>query len=470
DTPLAGVGSFQMSFGGDKALYRQGENWIIAALRPMATGPGGTAPPATPPATAGQGALKTAGIEVRVDPVQEWSQMYREAWRVERDWFYDRNLHGLDLKAVEKQYEPYLRNVASRNDLTYLFQEMLGNITVSHMGTGGGDTPEVKRVQTGLLGADYEVAGGRYRFSKVYSGENWNPQLRAPLTQPGVNVKAGEYLLAVNGREVRPPENVYSFFEGLAGKSVLLRVGPDASGAGSREVTVVPVADESRLRNLYWIEENRRKVDQMTGGKVAYIYMPDTANGGLTAFNRYFYAQIGKQAAIVDERFNGGGLLATDIAEILNRKPLSAAANRVGTDLVQPQGIFGPKVMIINERAGSGGDAMPWYFRRAGVGKLIGTRTWGGLVGMAGGPPLMDGGFVGAPSSGIYNPLTGEWEVENVGVPPDIEVEQDPALVRKGRDPQLERAVEVILEELRKNPPPVLRRPAFPTYNRPAAH
>ena len=176
---------------------------------------------------------------------------------------------------------------------------------------------------------------------------------------------------------------------------------------GAREVTVVPVADESRLRNLAWIEENRRKVDQMTGGKVAYIYMPDTANGGLTAFNRYFYAQIGKQGAIVDERFNGGGLLATDIAEILNRKPLSAAANRVGSDLVQPQGIFGPKVMIINERAGSGGDAMPWYFKRAGVGKLIGTRTWGGLVGMAGGPPLMDGGFVGAPSSGIYNPADG---------------------------------------------------------------
>jgi tricorn protease len=468
DVPLTGVNSFQMSSGGDKALYRQGENWMIAALRPMATGAGGPTPPPAPPPAGGQGALKTTGIEVRVDPIQEWKQMYREAWRVERDWFYDRNLHGLDVKAAEKKYEPYLRNVASRNDLTYLFQEMLGNITVSHMGTGGGDTPEVKRVQTGLLGADYEVDGGRYRFSRVYNGENWNPQLRAPLTQPGVNVKAGEYLLAVNGREVHPPENVYSFFEGMANKSVLLRVGPDASGTGARDVTVVPVADEVRLRNLAWIEENRRKVDQMTGGKVAYIYMPDTATGGLTAFNRYFYAQIGKQAAIVDERFNGGGLLATDIAEILNRKPLSAAANRVGSDLVQPQGIFGPKVMIINERAGSGGDAMPWYFKRAGVGKLIGTRTWGGLVGMAGGPPLMDGGFVGAPSSGIYNPISGEWEVENVGVPPDIEVEQDPALVRKGRDPQLEKAVEVVLEELKKNPPPVLRRPAFPNYNRPA--
>ncbi len=466
DLPLTGVTSFQMSAGGEKALYRQGENWMIAALRPMPPSSGGAAPPPAAPPAGGQGALKTSGIEVRVDPAEEWKQMYREAWRVERDWFYDRNLHGLDVKAAEKKYEPYLRNVSSREDLTYLFQEMLGNMTVSHMGTGGGDTAEVKRVQTGLLGADYEVSGARYRFSRVYNGENWNPQLRAPLTQPGVNVKAGEYLLAVNGREVHPPENVYSFFEGMADKSVLIRVGTDASGAGAREVSVVPVADESRLRNLAWIEENRRKVDQMTGGKVAYIYMPDTANGGLTAFNRYFYAQIGKQAAIVDERFNGGGLLATDIAEILNRKPMSAASNRVGSELVQPQGIFGPKVMIINERAGSGGDAMPWYFKRAGVGQLIGTRTWGGLVGMAGGPPLMDGGFVGAPSSGIYNPLTGEWEVENIGVAPDIEVEQDPALVRKGRDPQLEKAVEVALEELKKNPPPVLRRPAFPNYNK----
>jgi len=346
---------------------------------------------------------------------------------------------------------------------------MLGNITVSHMGTGGGDLPEVKRTQTGLLGADYEVANGRYRFARVYNGENWNPQLRAPLTQPGVNVKAGEYLLSVNGRDVRPPENVYSFFEELAGKSVLLRVGPDAGGAGARDVTVVPVANETGLRNLAWIEDNRRKVDQMTGGKVAYIYMPDTANGGLTAFNRYFYAQIGKDAAIVDERFNGGGLLATDIAEILNRKVLSAASNRVGDPLIQPQGIFGPKVMLINERAGSGGDAMPWYFRRAGVGKLIGTRTWGGLVGMAGGPGLMDGGFVGAPSSGIYNPITGEWEVENIGVPPDLEVEQDPALVRQGRDPQLEKAIAVVMEELRETPPPKLRRPPFPNYHRTAS-
>jgi tricorn protease len=256
--------------------------------------------------------------------------MYREAFRIERDWFYDRNTHGYDLKAAAKKYEPYLENIASRQDLTYLFQEMLGDLVVGHLGTGGGDIPEVKRVQTGLLGADYEVVDGKYRFARVYNGENWNPQLRAPLTQPGVNVKPGEYLLAVNGREVRAQDDVYSFFEGLSNKSVVLKVGSDATGAGSREVTVVPVPDETGLRNLAWIEDNRRKVEKLTNGKVAYIYMPDTAFGGLTAFNRYFYAQIGKEAAIVDERFNGGGLLATDIAEILNRKPLSALANRVG--------------------------------------------------------------------------------------------------------------------------------------------
>ena len=391
--------------------------------------------------------------------------MYHEAWRIERDWFYDRNIHGFDLKAAEKKYEPYLQSVASRQDLTYLFQEMLGNMVVGHLGAGGGDMPEIKRVQTGLLGADYEVANGRYRFSRVYGGENWNPQLRAPLTQPGVNARAGEYLLAVNGRELRAPQSVDSFLEGLAGKSVVLKVGPDPEGAGAREVTVVPIADEYGLRNLAWIEENRRKVDKLTDGKVAYIYMPDTSSGGLAAFNRYFYAQAGKQALIIDERFNGGGMLATDIAEILNRKPLSAAANRAGADLVQPQGIFGPKVMIINEQAGSGGDAMPWYFKRSGAGKLVGTRTWGGLVGMAGAPQLMDGGIVTAPASGIYNPLNGEWEVENIGIAPDFEVEQDPAMVRRGQDPQLEKAVEVVLEELKKNPPPQLRRPQFPNYH-----
>jgi tricorn protease len=277
---------------------------------------------------------------------------------------------------------------------------------------------------------------------------------------------AGEYLLAVNGRELRAGDNLHSFFEGTAGKSVVLKVAPDPAGAKAREVTVVPVSSESGLRNLAWIEDNRRKVDQMTNGRVAYVYMPDTAFGGLTAFNRYFYAQIGKEAVIIDERFNGGGMLATDVIEQLKRTLMSAVATRDGADELQPQGaIFGPKVMLVNEFAGSGGDAMPWYFRRAGVGKLIGKRTWGGLVGRAGAPELMDGGFVTSPSSAVWNTATSEWEVENIGIAPDIEVEFDPEAVRNGHDPQLEKAVEVVLEEVKKNPPPTLRRPAYPNYH-----
>jgi len=325
----------------------------------------------------------------------------------------------------------------------------------------------VKRVPTGLLGCDCKVENGRYRFARVYSGENWNPDLQAPLTQPGINVAAGEYLLAVNGRELRASDNIYSFFETTAGKGVLLRVGPNPDGTGSREVTVVPVESEAQLRHLAWIEDNRRKVEQLTGGRVAYVYMPDTAFGGYTNFNRFFYAQVGKEAAIVDERFNAGGNLATDIIEMLSRKLMSMVATRDGELEQQPQGaIFGPKVMIINEFAGSGGDAMPWYFKRAGVGKLIGKRTWGGLVGRAFAPGLMDGGFVTAPGSAVFNPMTGQWEVENIGVAPDIEVELDPALVRQGKDPQLEKAIETVMAELEKNPLPKPKRPAYPDYHK----
>ncbi|HMJ82942.1 MAG TPA: S41 family peptidase, partial [Vicinamibacterales bacterium] len=296
--------------------------------------------------------------------------------------------------------------------------------------------------------------------------ENWNPQATAPRTQPGVNVVAGEYLLSVDGRNVAAADNVYSFFEATVGKQVQIRVSADPSGSGARTVTVVPIANENRLRNLAWIEDNRRKVDQMTGGRVAYVYLPDTAFGGFTNFTRYFFAQVDKQAVIVDERFNGGGNLATDIIEFLNRKLLSSVATRDGGDEVEPQGaIFGPKVMLINEFAGSGGDAMPWYFRRAGVGKLIGKRTWGGLVGRAGSPPLMDGGFVTAPSSAVWDPDQSQWIAENVGISPDIEVEHDPEVVRQGHDPQLERAVQEILAELQKNPPKKLVRPKFPTYS-----
>ena len=459
DVVIGGVKSFQVSFTGEKMLYQQGEKWTIAEPPPVPEGPGGP-----PPKPGNEKTLKTGDLEVKVDPPAEWKQMFHEVWRIEREFFYDPHYHGLDLQAAEERYGVYLDGLASRDDLNYLFTEMLGNMTVGHMFLGGGDRPEVKRVPTGLLGADYKIENGRYRFARIYNGENWNPNLKAPLTQPGLNVVAGEYLLAVNGRELRATDNVYSFFEETAGKITRLKVGPDPSGAKAREVEVVPVTDEHGLRHRAWVEDNRRKVDQMTGGRVAYVHMPDTAFGGYTSFMRYFFAQVDKQAVIIDERFNHGGALATDVIEYLQRKLMSVVTGRDGADFMQPQGaIFGPKVMIINQFAGSGGDAMPWYFRRAGVGKLIGERTWGGLVGLTGYPELMDGGVVMAPSVAVWNP-NGTFDVENHGVAPDIEVEQDPAAVRQGHDPQLEKAIEVVMQELKATPPPVLKHPPFPNY------
>jgi tricorn protease len=471
DTPLNGVRFFQIAHNGEKMLYTQGQGeslrWMIGTLRPLPPA-GAAGPPGPPPGDGGAKTLQTADLEVKINPRLEWPQMFRDAWRIQREMFYDPGLHGVNLADVMGRYERFVARLSSRSDLTYLFQEMMGEMTVGHLGAGGGEQPEVRTIQTGLLGADYEVAGNRYRFRRIYNGENWNPTLRAPLTEPGVNVAVGDYLLAVDGRDVTTANSVYSFFEARAGKQVALRVGPNANGDGARTVVVVPVPSESGLRTFAWVEDNRRKVNQMTGGRVAYIYMPDTSFGGYTNFNRYFYAQVNKSAAIIDERFNGGGMLATDIVETLSRKPLSRVATRDGEDELQPQGaIFGPKVMIINEFAGSGGDAMPWYFRRAGVGPLVGKRTWGGLVGRAGAPPLMDGGFVSSPSSAVWDPSQSKWIAENVGIEPDVEIENDPEAVRQGKDPQLEKAVEIVMAELAKAPRTPPKRPAFPNYQRP---
>ncbi len=460
DVAIGGVKFFQVSATGEKILYQQGDKWAIAEPPAMPEGSGSTGSPGN------EKTLRTGELEVKVDPAAEWKQMFHETWRIERDYFYDPHYHGLDLTAAEERYSVYLSGLASRADLNYLMAEMLGNLTVGHLFLGGGDKPDVKRISTGLLGADYKVENGRFRLARIYNGENWNPDLKAPLTQPGLNVAVGDYLLAVNGRELRSTDNLYSCFEATAGKTVTLRIDADPTGANAREIKVVPIDDESRLRHLAWVEGNRRKVEQATNGRVAYIHMPDTARGGYTSFMRYFFAQVGKDAAIIDERFNHGGALATDIIEYLQRKPMSIAMSREGADFVQPQGaIFGPKVMIINEFAGSGGDAMPWYFRRAGVGKLIGQRTWGGLVGLMGYPELMDGGAVMAPSAAIWNP-NGTFDVENKGVAPDIEVEMDPATVRQGHDPQLEKAIEVVMQELAKTPVPEFKRPTFPDYQK----
>jgi tricorn protease len=446
-----GAMGLSVSENGEKMLYRQGENWFIVA--------------ADKPPKPGEGQLKIADMEVYVDPRAEWAQMFHEIWRIERDFFYDPHFHGLNLDAAEKTYSRYLQGVSGRADLDYLFAEMLGNLTVLHMYVGGGTQPEVKPVKVGLLGADYKLENGRYRFARIFDGENWNPQLHAPLTQPGVNVKEGEYLLAVQGRELHASDNLYSFFQQTAGKQVVLKVGPNADGSGSRDVTVVPVDSETGLRNLAWIEGNRRKVDEMSGGKLAYVYLPNTAGAGYTNFNRYYFAQVGKQGAVLDERFNGGGSLADYIIDYLRRPVQSYVMTREGEPYSEPQeAIYGPKAMIINKFAGSGGDAMPWYFRKAGVGPLIGTRTWGGLVGIGNYPNLMDGGFVTAPRWAIFG-TQGEWEVENHGIAPDVEVELDPKLVRQGHDPQLERTVEELMKALKEHPVPPVKTPAYPNYH-----
>jgi tricorn protease len=476
DKPVDNILAFYVSANGEKMLYRLNDgsqsqagpgaappqNWDIANVPAPPTN--GAAPPASPP---GAKNLNLGSMEVRVDPVAEWKQIYNEAFRLERDFFYDGNFHGLDLAATQKKYAAYLPGIASRGDLNYVFMEAMGNLTVGHLFVRGGDLPEVKRIPVGLLGADYKIENGRYRFARVYDGENWNPQLRAPLTQPGVNVDDGEYLLAVNGREVRGNDEVYSFFEETGGKSVLLRVGPNPDGSGSREVTVVPVESESGLRNLAWVEGNRRKVEELSHGKLAYIYLPDTASGGYTFFNRYFFPQAGKDGAVVDERFNGGGLNTDYILDYLRRTLMNFRTTRDGEDMTTPVSLIqGPKVMIINGYAGSGGDAMPWHFRQAKIGTLVGERTWGGLVGFYGPEEtLMDGGIVTTPSRGFWTP-NNKWEVENRGVAPDVEVEMDPKAVREGHDPQLERAVEILLLDLQKNPLPVYKKPAYPNYRK----
>jgi tricorn protease len=448
---LDNINGFDLSANGEKMLYAQGPNWFIAS----------TAQPIKP----GEGRIRADEMEVYIDPRAEWAQMYRETWRIERDFFYAPNFHGLDLQATAQKYAPYLDAIQHRADLSYLFQEMLGELSVGHLYVQGGDVPRPNFVAGGLLGCDFKVENGRYRFSKIYDGENWNPQLRAPLTQPGVDVKTGEYLLSVRGRSLTSSDNVYQFFEATAGKQVVIRVGPNADGSGSREVTVVPVASEGGLRHLAWIEGNRRKVSEMSGGRLAYVYLPDTAQGGYTNFNRYYFSQLDKEGAVVDERFNGGGQAADYIIDYLRKPLMSYWAVRDGDDYRTPFGTMqGPKAMIINEYAGSGGDLMPWMFRRAKIGPLVGKRTWGGLVGIGGYPVLIDGGSVTAPHFAFYSP-EGKWEIENYGVAPDIEVEMDPKAWRAGRDPQLERAVEWLIDEIKKNPPQKTRRPDYPNYH-----
>jgi tricorn protease len=440
--------NYLLSADRKKMLYSKGETMGIcdAAKKPEA----------------GKGTLNTGALEVKVDPVSEWRQIFNEAWRINRDYFYDPGMHGTNWLAMKEKYESFLPDVECRNDLNRLIMWMCSELSVGHHRVGGGDQlREPLRVGGGLLGADYEIANNRYRLKKIYGGLNWNPNLRSPLTEPGINTKKGEYILAVNGKNVTADDNLYSFFENTAGKITELTLGPNADGTGSRIVNVEPIGNEFNLRNRDWVEGNLRKVTEATNGRVAYVYVPNTSAQGHEYFKRYFFPQADREAVIIDERFNGGGLIADYYIDILNKPVQSYWNMRYGMDLKTPgASIQGPKVMIIDETAGSGGDMLPWMFRKFKVGTLVGKTTWGGLVGTLGFPELMDGGGVTAPNLAIWT--KDGFVVENVGVAPDIEVEMWPAEVNKGKDPQLEKAIEVIMDQLKKNPQEKPERPPYP--------
>ncbi len=470
----SGVGSYELTPDGKKMLYSQGGDWYIGSTGGSGGGSSassGSSRRGGPPAAAsssGGNKLGLDDIEVRIDPREEWKQILHEAWRVNRDFFYDPNMHGADWLAVKKKYEPFLEHVNNGGDLYKVIRWMLSELAVGHSYTTHGERlNDKKSVSGGLLGCDYEINDGRYRFKKIYSGLNFLSSLRSPLTAPGVNVKEGEYLLAVRGIDLKPPMEIFSLFENTAGKTIELRVGPNADGKDSRIVTVEPLSNELALRNREWIESNLRKVAKATDGKVGYVYVPDTAGQGVQYFKRYFYPQVDKDALIIDERFNSGGQIADYYIDTLRRPFASYWAPRHGSEWRSPSAaVFGPKVMIADEGAGSGGDMLPYMFKKFKLGPVVGKRTWGGLVGIGGYPTLMDGGRVTAPSFAIWTPEEG-FVVENEGVAPDYDVDMWPKDLNAGKDPQLEKAIELALEALKKQPKKDIKRPDYPKRAKP---
>jgi tricorn protease len=451
-----GILSASTSFDRKSLLYRSGSNWFIA----------GTSAAPKP----GDGKLATDNMKVYVDPGKEAEQIFREGWRFQRDFLYVENVHGAPWDNIYNWYHPWLAHVKHRSDLNYIIDILGGEVSVGHSFTSGGDYPEVTTIPVGLLGADYEKDNGYFRIKKIYTGENWNPDLRSPLSGPGINVKEGEYLLEVDGKPLSSSMNLYSLFEGTANRQIKILVNSRPSKEGSRLVTVVPIASENGLRLRNWVEDNRRKVDELSGGKLAYVYVPNTGGPGYTYFNRYYFAQQDRKGAIIDERGNGGGSAADYMIDIMGRKLQGYFNNRVEghkASTTPMAGIWGPKVMLINENAGSGGDLLPYMFRKSKIGPLVGTRTWGGLVGTWDTPSFMDGGRLVAPRGGFFD-TNGEWAVEGVGVSPDIEVFHDPKEVIEGRDPELVRGVQEGLRLLTTEGIELKKEPKAPVrYHRP---
>ncbi|HTO91654.1 MAG TPA: S41 family peptidase [Candidatus Sulfotelmatobacter sp.] len=449
-TVLSGIDrGYSTTRDGGKVLYHADDTWGVVDVGENKK--------------VGDGKLNTGSLMAVVDPRQEWMQMFNEAWRLERDFYYDPAMGGLDWKAIGERYRQLVPYAAHRSDLNYILGELIGELSTSHTYVGGGDFPDVPKTGVGLLGADYEVdaASGAYRFKTIYRDRDWNTKIPAPLGEPGIGVKEGDYLLSVNGQPIRAPRNLYAAFAGTVDQDTRIAVGKTPNDPRPRTYVVRPIANEASLRYTAWVEGNREKVEKASHGRLAYIHVPNTATAGIQEFTKQYYPQVDRDGIIVDERFNGGGFIPDFFVERLWRTTWSYWSNRDGTGFRTPStAIDGPKCILINEYAGSGGDAFPYYFRLQKLGPVIGKRTWGGLVGISHDLPLMDGGSVTMPDFGIYN-TQGEWTVENHGIDPDIEVENAPHLMVQGRDPQLERAIQYCLDELTKNP---VKRPERPKY------
>jgi tricorn protease len=454
---LTTVADYSISADGKKLVYR--------TPPPQGAGGGGAAPAAqgrpplylvdadkaVPAANAGR---LDVSLRMHLDPKAEFTQIFNEGWRLQRDYLYVPNMHGANWPRMKEMYGAMLPHVAHRADLNYLLDNMGAEIAIGHSYVRGGQMPDVPASPGGLLGADFTIEGGRYKIAKIYDGESWNPDLRAPLAAPGVNVSVGDFILAIDGVNLAAPDSIYRLLEGAANKQTVLTINSTPNTQGARQITVVPVANEQNLRTRAWVEENRRYVEKRSNGQLAYVYVPNTGQGGFDSFNRYYFAQQDKAGAVIDERYNGGGSAADYIIDVLQRD-FDGYFNNVAGDrrpFTSPSaGIWGPKVMIINEMAGSGGDLMPWMFRYRKIGPLVGKRTWGGLVHTADTPQFIDGGSMIAPRGGFFT-KEGKWAVENEGTAPDIDVENWPKDMIAGRDLQLERAVDEALRLLKEKP------------------
>jgi len=464
---LTGVADYDVSADGHKLLYRGagGGGGRGAGAAAGAAGPNlfvvdaDKAPP-----QAGAGRL-TANLQMYLEPKAEFRQIFMEGWRNQRDYLYVKNMHGADWFKMKEMYGDFLKDVNHRADLNYLLDSMGAEIAIGHSYVRGGDMPDVPPSMGGLLGADFAIDSGHYKITRIFDNESWNPDLRAPLDQPGLDVSVGDFIVAINGVPLAAPDNIHRLLNGTVNKQTVLMVNSRPVMDGARRVVVVPIANEQALRTRAWVEQNRRTVEKLSNGKLAYVYLPNTGQPGYTSFNRYYFAQQDKQGAVVDERYNGGGSAADYIIDVLQRD-FDGYFNNVAGDRVPftspSAGIWGPKVMIINEMAGSGGDLMPWMFRSRKIGTLVGKRTWGGLVHTADTPTFIDGGSMIAPRGGFFT-KEGKWAVENEGVAPDIDIENWPKDVIGGHDPQLEQAVAEAMKQLAGHPPTrLMKEPAPP--------